>query len=158
MVEVEVYPTVTWMMGVCGHCGTINSFKIDTGRAEYVKSDSRGYETISDNVHIHFISVQNYSENLIRHSPDSGRFFSYLGLFGLDKGRKFKTKFADSILHEQLSIFVHVSALIKSNNTDITISEIDKLINIDIFMSFGHVLFTSGLMSYCSRDWIIIPK
>ena len=157
MVEVEVYPTVTdkCHMGVCGHCGTINSFKIDTGRAEYVKSDSRGYETISDNVHIHFISVQNYSENLIRHS---GSFFSYLGLFGFDKGRKFKTKFADSILHEQLSIFVHVSALIKSNNTDITISEIDKLINIDIFMSFGHVLFTSGLMSYCSRDWIIIPK
>ena len=49
-----------------------NGFKIDTGRAEYVKSDSRGYETISDNVHIHFISVQNYSENLIRHS---GSFF-----------------------------------------------------------------------------------
>ena len=140
---------VTWpgcqYVGQLTNCQKFsNGFKIDTGRAEYVKTDSRGYKTISYSVrvHIHCISVQNYSENWIRHS---GSFFSYLGFVGFDKGCKFKTKFADSILHEQLSIFLHVSVLIKSNNTDITISEIDKLIN--IFTSWSCAIYFR-LMSY----------
>lgn len=135
---------VTWM----SICGTINKLskvlkwlqnRHCTGREEYVKTDCRGYETIGDNVHIHFISVQNYYKNWIRIRHSGRFFFSYLGFVGFDKGRKFKTKFAESILHEQLSIFVHVSALIKSNNTDITISEIDKLIN--IFTSWSCAIY-----------------